>query len=191
MSATLIIQAKTTHAESIKDKEIIEIGACLLDHGTLLPYEPFSVFIKPKGKISKYCTKVTGISPEDVSSGASLYDAIDAINEIYDLKEDPKPWASFGFLVCDLLNRQCKGGFLPQGDFMNIRLLCSYVFRADNEKLPLKQAIAKLGMNLPKSNDLQDEVLNSALIFAECLKRMRKNGGNQKEIPVMIRRNKK
>lgn len=189
MSATLIIQAKTTHAESIKDKEIIEIGACLLDHGTLLPYEPFSVFIKPKGKISKYCTKVTGISPEDVSSGASLYDAIDAINEIYDLKEDPKPWASFGFLVCDLLNRQCNG-FLPQSKFMNIRHLFPYVFSSD-PNISLKQAANIANLNLPDASDLQDEVLNSALIFAACLKKMKKNGGNQKEVPVLIRRNRK
>lgn len=57
---------------SVHEKEIIEIGAVLVDGHTLSRQEEFSQLVKPAEKpdISDYCRQLTGIQNEEIFSAA-------------------------------------------------------------------------------------------------------------------------
>lgn len=54
-------------------------------------------------------------------------------------------------------------------NFLNIQTLFSIIFNVQNE-VSSDKALELLQLSVPKANDLEDVVLNSALILKECLR---------------------
>lgn len=78
------------------DKEIIEIGLCLLNVKSLRRHNKKSIMVKPTSTtVTAYCTKLTGIKQEDVDDGISLSDACEVLRKSYNTKR--RPWASYGY----------------------------------------------------------------------------------------------
>lgn len=151
-------------------KEAIEFGGCLLDLKTLRSYEPFSVIIKPNSKITEHCTKMTGLAPEDVSSGASFFDAMQAVQDVYD--SYGRPWAAYGPGAMEIIRRQCSDmniSYPFSNRFTDIRSLFAMMFNL-KEEVPLRSALRKLRVVIPDGIDAQDKALNSAIVLGECLR---------------------
>ncbi len=76
--------------------EIIEIGVCLLDLGTLAITDRRGILVKPETTpITRFCTSLTTITPEMVrNEGVSLADALLQLKNDY--KIDQRTWASWG-----------------------------------------------------------------------------------------------
>ena len=56
--------------------EIIEIGVCVLDLGSLERVEKRSLLVQPEhSEVSTFCTDLTGLTPEEVSTGLSFREA--------------------------------------------------------------------------------------------------------------------
>ena len=80
-----------------KDKrQIIEIGACLLDTVSLEITNTRSIYIKPRyGKVSKFCHSITGITQEDLDEkGLTYSEAIALLKREYKTKS--RSWATWG-----------------------------------------------------------------------------------------------
>lgn len=59
------------------ETEIIEIGCVLVDETTLSPVDEWWTFVKPvKHPITRFCTELTSIRPEDVQHAPRFRDAI-------------------------------------------------------------------------------------------------------------------
>jgi inhibitor of KinA sporulation pathway (predicted exonuclease) len=92
------------------EREIIEIGLCLLNVKSLRRHSRRSIIVKPTtAKITEYCTKLTGITQKEVDEGNSLEDACFVLKKEYSTKK--RVWASWGNwdrqqmdLECDLLD---------------------------------------------------------------------------------------
>jgi len=83
-------------AQSVKDMEIIEIGAVVTNaSGDIL--SSYNSFIKPviKPTLSEFCTKLTGISQQDVDSAPAFKDAVTAFDDWFK-QANPDFWASWG-----------------------------------------------------------------------------------------------
>jgi inhibitor of KinA sporulation pathway (predicted exonuclease) len=53
-----------------KYREVIALGACILDLKTLVISNKFNVVCKPiRSEISEYCTRITGITKEQAENG--------------------------------------------------------------------------------------------------------------------------
>lgn len=191
--SVLVAHIKTTcnrDNEDLKEKQVIEFGACLLNLGTLRAHEPFSVLIKPTKEISQYCTKRTGIAPEDISSGASFFDAMEAVRDMFD--SNAHPWASYGTFAHDILRRQCadmKVLYPFSNRFLDVKSLFAMMFNLTNEVSP-KEAMRKLNLHLPEAKDSQDEALNAALILSECFRGPSALEGNFVTTKVEVKRKK-
>ena len=77
-------------------KEIIEIGIACVDYFTKEIVSSRSIIIKPKfSEISKFCTKLTSITPELVEKeGVSFEDACKILTNEY--QSDKRMWFSWG-----------------------------------------------------------------------------------------------
>jgi len=75
--------------------EIIQIGVAALDVNTLTVLQRSEYMVKPVfSKVSEFCTKLTGITQEDVDEGVEYPEAIAALVEEYEVER--RPWASYG-----------------------------------------------------------------------------------------------
>lgn len=89
------------------ENEIIEIGLSILNLNTLLVEKNISIMVKPqRSKVTKFCTDLTGIRPEDVEDGLTLQEATDTLIKEYQTNE--YIWASWGDFDRYMINRECK-----------------------------------------------------------------------------------
>lgn len=73
-SATYVIYDFETTGLSSNFDEIIEIGAIKMREGIIL--ERFSTFVKPRRKVSKLITNITGITNDDLKSSPSIEEVL-------------------------------------------------------------------------------------------------------------------
>ena len=74
--------------------EIIQVGWTKLHMESFTLSPPVSVFIKPEGKISEFCTNLTGITYKQVKSGIPWRDACKYIMRNFGTRK--YPWAGWG-----------------------------------------------------------------------------------------------
>lgn len=106
----IVVDLETTctneHAEQFQN-EIIEIGMCIVDLKKLIAEKNISLFVKPqRSEVNDFCTRLTGITPEDVKDGLTLTEAADML--ISEFKTNEYVWASWGDFDRLIVNRECK-----------------------------------------------------------------------------------
>ncbi|WP_216327476.1 3'-5' exonuclease [Deinococcus aestuarii] len=88
--------------------EIIEIGVCVLDLGTLERVEKRSLLVRPEhSEVSGFCIQLTGLTPEEVASGLPFWEACEVLRR--DFQSASRPWASWGDYDRRQFERQCEG----------------------------------------------------------------------------------
>ena len=87
--------------------EIIEIGLCTVDVGTLTRSEKRSIFVKPvQSEISEFCTSLTTLTPDMLAEAGSLADAVKTLKKEFGSKD--RLWASWGDYDRRQYERVCK-----------------------------------------------------------------------------------
>ena len=168
----LIVQIKTTckdAGDSLRDKELIEIGGCFLNAKSLSARDPFSVIVKPSVNLTQYCIEKTGITPEDVSSGVDFLELLSFLEE-YNVNS--MPWASYGSFAQHVFLNQCRQASKPfpfSDRFLNIKSLFPLIFNLPYE-LSLKEAIKKLDIKVSLEGDSMDDALNVSILFKEIMR---------------------
>lgn len=88
--------------------EIIEIGVCVLDLGTLERVEERSLLVRPEhSEVSVFCMGLTGLTPAEVAMGLTFGEACDVLRR--DFNSDSRLWASWGDYDRRQFERQCEG----------------------------------------------------------------------------------
>ena len=147
--------------------EIIEIGIVEIDCVLNKIKKSNSILIKPKSKISKFCTKITSITNEDViNNGISLKDAFSFINSEYETKN--KTWCSWGRFDKVQINRECKSHNLKSPfskKYVNLQKQFSYLQKT-KRLYSVENALKEMDIPfLGVPHKAKDDALNTAIIF--------------------------
>ena len=145
----IVVDIETTcsnqKAEQIQN-EIIEIGASIVDMKTLSVETNLSLFVKPqRSQVTPFCTKLTGITPEDVAEGLTLEEACNVL--IGEYQSDEYAWASWGDFDRLMINRECKfykARFPFNRQHLNLKVLFALHHRLP-ELVGLEQAAKYVG----------------------------------------------
>lgn len=140
----IVVDLETTctneHAEQ-HTNEIIEIGLSIVDLKTLVAEKNLSLMVKPqRSEVTDFCTKLTGITPEDVQDGLPLPEACDIL--INDYQTNEYVWASWGDFDRLVVNREVKhykARFPFNRQHLNLKALFGVV-RSLEELVGLDQA---------------------------------------------------
>ncbi|MDO8600880.1 MAG: 3'-5' exonuclease [bacterium] len=128
-------------------QEIIQIGLCLFDPQSCLLHGKRSIIVRPRySAVSKFCTELTGITPEEAARGISFSLACHILKNEY--LAEHRVWASWGDFDRKRFRKQCgwEGIEYPFGDsHENIRNLFSLLLGL-SEKLEIPDALKMLGM---------------------------------------------
>lgn len=164
----ILVAVKTTSHET--KKEIIEVGLCKFDTLSCKKSDSISLFVQPiKTKINDYCTKVTGITEDDVRHAITFFELCEFMRKYYGTED--KPWASYGNLAETVFKRQCEENFVlnPLSDrFINLRHLFALFCSKDSE-INLRDALLKYNIDVP-GNSAEDDVLNIGILFTKMLR---------------------
>lgn len=106
----IVVDLETTctneHAEQFLN-EIIEIGMCIVDLKKLIVEKNVSLMVKPqRSEVTDFCTRLTGITADDVKDGMTLPEAADML--INEFQTNEYVWASWGDFDRLIVNRECK-----------------------------------------------------------------------------------
>jgi inhibitor of KinA sporulation pathway (predicted exonuclease) len=86
--------------------EIIEIGVCVLDLGTLERVGRDSILVRPeRSSVSEFCTRLTTLTAEQAAAGVDFASACALLVSRHDAAE--RPWASWGDYDRRQFERQC------------------------------------------------------------------------------------
>jgi len=158
-----------------QEREIIEIGLCVLDVASGERLDNSSILVKPlRSTISDYCTHLTTLTQEQVDSGISLPAACQLLKEKYRSQE--RLWASYGDYDRKQFKRSCAAAGLdyPFGDgHINVKSLFALVHNLRNE-VPLDTALAMMGW--PLEGTLHrggDDAWNIARLLGDILLKAR------------------
>jgi inhibitor of KinA sporulation pathway (predicted exonuclease) len=92
--------------------DIIEVGVVELDVATGVIGRKTSMIVKPeRGDVSKYCTKITGITPAQAAAGIPIDIACLRLRKEFAGRE--RVWASWGDFDRAQLERQCSEYGVP------------------------------------------------------------------------------
>lgn len=151
-----------TYQQKINEKEIIEIGLCLLEQNGKR-HEPISFFIKPKKRsVSEHCTRITGITPEDARNGATIEEVYDYFRRAY--ASHTLPWACYGTFTRQCLDASTNynSNKLPlSSNWTNLQKEFAKQFNLD---CGLKAAMTKIGLKEIPNLSCEDEVLNMGIL---------------------------
>ena len=92
--------------------EIIEIGVCEvnLDSGRLGRSQ--SILVRPQqSEVSDFCTELTGLTPQEVSTGITLKEACALLET--EFKTRRRPWSSWGDYDRNKFTAECAEGQIP------------------------------------------------------------------------------
>lgn len=135
----LVVDLESTcweHKTDEQQQEIIEIGACILNVKSLKIHAPISLIVKPElSEVSEYCTKLTGLTQQDVNAGISLASACSYLRKEYDSKKIA--WASWGPGDRVFLENQClsKNIKYPMSErHLDVQIMFSVVFNIPQNK---------------------------------------------------------
>lgn len=155
--------------------EIIEIGICVVDAGTLERVEKQSILIKPvKSELSAFCTQLTSLEPAMFESAGSLEQAVGVLQKKFSARE--RLWASWG----DYDRRQFERVCLDQRvkyPFGLTHLNAKTLFATANglpHEIGLDGAYHRLGWKMEgRHHRGDDDAWNIAKILCELYRRMR------------------
>lgn len=151
--------------------EIIEVGICVLNLTTMQPVNKRGILVKPeRSKVSAFCTRLTTITPEMVSTGVSFAEACATLEQEYDTKN--YLWSSWGNYDLRIFAAQCAlfGVSYPFSDHhMNIKAL----FASTNQlpkQVGLMRSIKMIGYE-PQGTQHRgvDDAWNTAHVLAHLL----------------------
>jgi len=131
-----------------KSREVISLGACVLDIQTLEITNKFHMLSKPiRSEISDYCTNLTGITKDQVQNACSFEEMCKSLMKDLDSKHFPcAAWGSDNDqMYYECRQKDCKYPF--SSEFINISLLYS-VF-----------------MSKPINNGLEKSLIECGLVF--------------------------
>ena len=158
-----------------QESEIIEIGVCLLNLKSGFRENRESILVIPeRSTISKFCTKLTTLTQEQVmSEGMSLADACRYLMRKYDTRN--RAWASYGDYDRRQFERQCARKRAPypfSSRHVNVKLLFALIHGLDYE-VGMATALKKLNQPLEGTHHRGvDDAYNIAGILAVLLKRI-------------------
>ncbi|SRR5258708_322472 len=156
--------------------EIIEIGYVPLSIIKLTIGEPKTIIIRPKtSKVSQFCTRITGITQEEVDIGISFKDACQKL-----IKENDSlkfPYVSYGLYDKKHLEYQCADTKtvypFSKGMHWNFRDMFARMMGLEHD-VSLAIAVKMLGLEFDGVyHRSQFDALNTARVMVECFKRLR------------------
>ncbi len=157
-----------------KYREVIALGACILDVKSLEISGKFNKICKPvKTEISEYCTSITGITQEQANNGEDFEEMCKLVTRQYDSKN--LPCAAWGIdgekLYSECRQKDCKYPFSNQ--YLNISLLYSITMGKPHNN-GLERSLAELGLKFvgEKHNPYWD-AYNAAIILKHIVEKCR------------------
>lgn len=160
--------------------EIIEIGIAVVNINDLTIKQNDSIIIRPqRSRLSKFCTKLTTLTPEIVNQGMTFQAAMAILKRDY--KSEDRTFISWGDYDRKMFERNSKdyGVKYPFGP-RHMNLKNSFTLLHGLEKEPgLDQALEHLGMELQGTHHRGvDDARNIARIFSHVLGRFRSGSDN-------------
>jgi inhibitor of KinA sporulation pathway (predicted exonuclease) len=151
--------------------EIIEIGMVILDLSTLEIEKPLPrIMVRPIATtVSNFCTRLTGITQQDVDQGMSLEAAFILLREAGSKK---MPWGSWGNYDLWKIDEEAgrkglKYPFLAR--HINIKLLHG-IMRGHRKEMGLGAAVSDMGLKFEGDPHCGfDDAVNIARVTAELL----------------------
>jgi inhibitor of KinA sporulation pathway (predicted exonuclease) len=161
-----------------QDREIIEIGLCVLDVATGQRLENPSILVHPlHSSVSEYCTALTTLTQQDVEHGISLREACLLLEQQYGSRK--YIWASYGDYDRKQMRRECvaHGIDYPFGDrHINVKSLFAVVHNLRRE-VGLDRAMQMMGWPLEGTHHRGgDDAWNIARLLADILLKARGTG---------------
>jgi len=159
-----------------EESEIIEIGLCVVDVGSLTRMSKHSVLIKPeRSMISSFCTELTTLTPEMFAEAGTLSDACKRLKKDFSSKD--RLWASWGDYDRRQFERVCQsaGVGYPFGlTHLNVKTLFA-VSLGLNHEVGLDGAYEMLGLSMEGTHHRgDDDAWNIADILCRLLGASRK-----------------
>lgn len=157
-----------------QQKEIIEVGVCLLNVDTGLRSRRRGLLVKPtRSTVSDFCTKLTTLTQTMLDEkGIPFADACDLLQKQY--KSRQRVWASYGNYDRQHFMEQCQleGVVYPFNEsHINIKNLFALMHKLPRE-VGMVEALKLLGMPLEGTHHRgKDDAWNSAGILAALLRR--------------------
>lgn len=157
--------------------EIIEIGIAVVNIKTLEIIKNDSIIIRPqRSKVSKFCTKLTTLTPEYIDQGMTFQAAMAILRR--DFSSEDRTFVSWGDYDRKMFERNCRdyGVKYPFGP-RHMNLKNSFTLLHGLEREPgLDQALDHLGMKLEGTHHRGiDDARNIANIFINTLNTFRSN----------------
>jgi len=132
-----------------QEREVIEIGICILDVASGRRLENPSILVKPqRSTVSAYCTGLTTLTQEEVDCGVPFPKACRILREEYG--SEKRLWASYGDYDRKQVRRQCEASGIdyPFGDgHINVKSLFAIVHGLSQE-VRLDKAMEIMGWEL-------------------------------------------
>ena len=152
--------------------EIIEIGVCTLDVGSLERGDRRSILVRPEhSEVSPFCTELTTLTAEDVASGTSFATACATLRK--ELRAEQRVWASYGDYDRRQFQRQCTeaGVRYPFGiRHLNVKTMFALT-RGLPEEPGMDEALHLAGLPLEGTHHRGvDDAWNIAALLARMLR---------------------
>jgi inhibitor of KinA sporulation pathway (predicted exonuclease) len=157
-----------------KWREVISLGACILDLKTLEISDKFHMVCKPvRTEISEYCTRITGITKEQAENAVDFEVMTKSIMEKFQTKSFPcAAWGNDNeFMYYESRDKDCKYPF--SNEYINISLLYSVLFGTSHNN-GLERSLAELGMKFEgEKHDPYWDSYNAARILKYLMEKSR------------------
>jgi inhibitor of KinA sporulation pathway (predicted exonuclease) len=154
-------------------EEIIEVGVVAMDLTDFKLLDEASYFVRPRRwDISQKCTKITGITDQDIRSAKPLSEVLRAVTKRFE--PQGKPCCTWGEDV-PIFARACGEVRLvsPFGRAIDLSKILQGAF-ATKDQIGLKAATEMLGLKFDGfAHGALPDARNTALIHASILRRLR------------------
>lgn len=155
-----------------KETEIIEIGISTLSVATRERLARQSILVRPqRSTVSAYCTQLTTLTPQQVSSGITFQEACTRLKREFSTRD--RVWASYGDYDRRQFERQCQAEDIayPFGPgHLNVKTLFALVHALPHE-VGMDEALQMLRLPLEGTHHRAgDDAWNIALILATLLR---------------------
>lgn len=152
--------------------EIIEIGVCALDVGSLERGARQSILVRPEhSEVSPFCTELTTLTAADVAAGVSFAAACATLRK--EFLSEQRVWASYGDYDRRQFQRQCAdaGVRYPFGiRHLNVKTLFA-LGRGLAEEVGMDAALGLTGLPLEGTHHRGvDDAWNIAALLAQALR---------------------
>lgn len=162
----------------LSKKEVIEIGWALLDTVTLQIVDRQHRYIRPTtSKVSRFCTELTGIRPEQVAHAMSFAEAMRWLAKLHtDHVAGPiRLWGAFGEGDRTQLTRQCLDEAVPYPlqdcQHFDIKETAGAYYGFGKNSPGLARAISLAGLELEgRPHSGLDDAVNTARVLAVMLR---------------------